>query len=223
MTTLPSSDIDRLNGLEAVYESNQRKFLALVKNKFSLVHPIGNGFIPGNAILAAPYADPLDIRGISFWRSFRKIFPGGKLSEELSEYIWPSSNENAIHVQFTSPVPDLPPLGQLKAVFSNNNEGSSDGRYCLAACNDGTVQWLPRSQCGNGGHIWTVHLFDVRPAEGKMHLCQKLKRRGPIAHNNYVNVINNNNFGENRNESGTQNIGTINSQTDVNLLCDPKN
>ncbi|XP_074319131.1 uncharacterized protein LOC141656157 [Silene latifolia] len=258
---LSDSEIDRLKGMEAIYESNQGKLLARSDEDGTLIlaEYIDNGIIPEHAMFKAPYTNPVDIRKKSIGGilnlvesvdnvpefSMLRLNPMGmsqsslvdilalkilkfpaqrgnmKVSKELSSFLWPL-DQDVIQVQFRSPVPQLPPLGQLKAVFSNT-ESSSSSEYCLAACNDGTVKWRLESECENKGHIWTVHLFERQRGE-EVNLSQKLKRRVPIAlNNNFLNVINNNNIGGNSNGSGEQTIGDITAQSVINLFLPKTN
>ncbi|KAK9684664.1 hypothetical protein RND81_10G223800 [Saponaria officinalis] len=98
----------------------------------------------------------LKLLGKQYLENHRK----NKVSAGLSEFLWPSK-EGKTRVEFRSPVPDFPPPGQLIVVPSDGGRMKPGGEYCLAACDDGTVRWLPELECLNESHVWTVQLFDV--------------------------------------------------------------
>ncbi|KAK9684666.1 hypothetical protein RND81_10G224000 [Saponaria officinalis] len=203
-------DAERLQNIGVVFESNQGTLLVQPSDEtLKLVEPTTDGSIPEKAIFS--FSDSSKSECLrAFYKYYENRYLGkyirSRVSPALSEYFW-ESEENDIQVEFRSPVPDFPPPGKLRVVPSNGSREKPGAEYCLSACDDGTVKWLPESECViNGSHVWTVHLFELR-FRGPLYLRDRLQMTKPSVYNNCMIKTY---IGWNVTKSGKQVIGPVN-------------
>ncbi|XP_074315775.1 uncharacterized protein LOC141652000 [Silene latifolia] len=220
---LSFSDVQRLKDINVTLESNEGEFLSPIpkflqeptdrhfsEELYEVVEPNSDGSIPEDAIFSLQSREIQFAKELmeSYKRMYLERYKTKKLSAGMSEFLWPSDKGDT-QVEFRSPVPRFPPPGQLRVVCTNtrgsgHRKRKAGGEYCLAANKDGTVNWLPESECVDGNHVWTVHLFERRAGE-VLYLRDQLQRTEPNIYNNCEFTY----IGGNVNGSGTQTIGNV--------------